>query len=423
MPHVFIHYNIKYIFFQLFLFTIYFLYDKIQEINRLMEISMNIDSRVVLKRCEKYDCDEIYNIIKESINTLKPISSFINKDTKVFIKLNCVGGYTPESGITTHPVFVRSVVKLIKEYTDNIIIGDNPASKDIHSVLKKNGVMDIVNEYNLKIIDGSKQIKITSNNYKIYSTFNVSSDILDSDVIINLPKLKTHTLTYMSCAQKNLFGVIFGLEKASWHAKASNPLQFGEALNDLYSAILNYHPTPILHICDGILGLDGEGPTTGGKSKKANAILTSFDAISLDRVALELLKLNKERYFLSRIALSRGLTNEKYSLIGSLDEFKDVKFDGPKNEITSFGLRLIRKRVFRNLLLEHPKVNKDKCIRCGECSKICPPQTMKIEKGKYPHLTSRDCIRCWCCQEVCPQNAIYKTKRPLIGKIVFKIKL
>lgn len=383
----------------------------------------NYDSRVVLSRVEDYDLDLIYNTIKNDINKLCCLDELITKDTKVFIKLNCVGGYDQKLAITTNPVFAEAVVKIVLEHTNNIIIGDNPASHSITSVLKKNGLMDVVSKYNLKLIDGERKVKITTDKYDIYSSFEVSADIMDSDLIINLPKLKTHTLTYMTCAQKNMFGFIFGLEKASWHAKASNPLHFCSALCDLYSAINQNKKGKILNICDGIMGLEGEGPGTGGRAVKGCAILTSFDAVSLDRVALEVASLDKKRYLLSQIAVKRGLTSSSYALIGNLNEFNDIKFKEPKNEISSIGLRIIRKKFFRNLLLEHPKVDKSKCVQCGECARICPAKTMKIEKGSYPHLSSKQCIRCWCCQEICPKNAIYTSKRPLIGKIVFKIKL
>ena len=72
------------------------------------------------------------------------------------------------------------------------------------------------------------------------------------------------------------------------------------------------------------------------------------------------------------------------------------------------------------MILEHPIINKDKCIKCGECAKICPPKTMRIEKGQFPHLKNNLCIRCWCCGEVCPKSAIDKSKRPMLGKILLK---
>ena len=253
------------------------------------------------------------------------------------------------------------------------------------------------------------------NSYKTFFNF-------DCDTLINLPKVKTHTLTYMTCAEKNYFGLIFGLQKAGWHVKASNPLEFGEALNDLYGAFLEaMKDKTILNIADGVVGLDGEGPSTGGHPKEAKAILASPDAISLDYVACKLVKLDLGKIFVTNIGASRGYGDiENIEILGnSLDDFNDVKFDGPKNTISSFGLRLVRHKFFRNILLEHPKIDHNKCIRCGECAKICPPHTMQIKKGEYPHLKSINCIRCWCCAEVCPQNAIYKSRRPIIGKIVF----
>jgi formate hydrogenlyase subunit 6/NADH:ubiquinone oxidoreductase subunit I len=76
--------------------------------------------------------------------------------------------------------------------------------------------------------------------------------------------------------------------------------------------------------------------------------------------------------------------------------------------------------LVKNLLLEHPKFDKDKCIKCGECAKICPPHALTMIKKELPKLKSSNCIRCWCCAEVCPQNAIERTNRPILGKILLK---
>ena len=328
-------------------------------------------------------------------------------------------------GITTHPVVLRAVIQILKEKTNNILVGDNPAIREIAFTMKKCGLWKVLEEEIVKLFDGTIFTKIHNSNPHIYSDFEVSKEMVDCDLLINLPKLKTHTLAYMTCAQKNYFGLIYGLNKSAWHTKASNPLDFGNAINDLYGAFLEaMEGKTIINICDGILGLEGEGPSTGGKPKKANALLISDDAVSLDRVALELVKLDYSKLFINHIAGERGYginDIKKIEIIGdSLDDFKDVSFEAPKDSISSVGIRIIQHRFFRNLLLEHPKINKDKCIRCGECTRICPPKTMRIEKGKYPHLKPLNCIRCWCCAEVCPQNAISKTKRPIFGKIVLK---
>lgn len=381
-------------------------------------------SKVVLKKCNEYSLNLIKEKIKESLDLLGGIDDLIKRDDKVFIKCNCVGPFDKNMGITTHPIFVKAVIQLIKEKTNNIIIGDNPATRDITYTLKKTGIYDVIQEEGIKIFNGKELVKITNSNPKIYSDFEVSKEMMDVDVLINLPKLKTHTLAYMTVAQKNFFGFIYGLNKAGWHVKASNPLEFGDAINDLYGAIKeNFKNKKIINICDGILGLEGEGPSSGGIPKNANVIITSYDAVSLDRVAAEIVHLDYKKCFITTIANERkyGIGDlDNIEILGdSLDEFNDIYFLAPKDSLSSFGLRLLKIKPLRNLFLEHPVINHDICIKCGECAKICPPKTMKIEPNKYPKLQNTKCIRCWCCAEVCPQNAIEKSKRPLLGKIFF----
>lgn len=379
---------------------------------------------VIIKKCYDYDFSLVKQKIKEIMDELDLLNK-INANSKVFIKLNCVGPFDYSLGITTHPVILKAVLELVKEKTNNIIVGDNPATRDITFTLKKCGLYDIIKQYDANIIDGKIFTKIYNDNPKIYSTFEVSKQMIDTDVLINLPKLKTHSLAYMTVAQKNFFGLIYGLNKSAWHVKANNPLEFGDAINDLYGAFLqSFKDKVLVHICDGILGLEGEGPSTGGKPKKANAIIASYDAVSLDRVACELVHLDYKKLFINQIANERkyGEGNlENINILGdSLDEFKDINFIPPKDSLSNIGLKILKIRFLRNLLLEHPIIDKNKCIKCGECAKICPPKTMTIKPKQTPSLKSINCIRCWCCAEVCPQNAISKSKRPLIGKIILK---
>lgn len=382
-------------------------------------------SKVIIKKCDEYILDDIKNKISDSLEELGGITNLIPLNANIFIKCNCVGPFDKDLGITTHPTIVEAVLQLIKTRTNNIIIGDNPATRDITYTLKKNGIYDILLKENVKIVNGKDTKKIYNSKAKIYNEFEVSKEMVEADVLINLPKLKTHSLAYMTCAEKNFFGFIYGLDKAGWHVKTSNPLEFGEAINDLYGAILEtYHNKIIINICDGILGLEGEGPSSGGIKKQANAIVTSLDAVSLDRVVCELVHLDYKKCFITNIASTRkyGEGNlEDITIIGNqLDEFSDIKFKAPKDSLSNVGLRFLKFKPLRNILLEHPKINTNLCIKCGECAKICPPHTMVIKKGKYPKLNQTKCIRCWCCGEVCPQNAIKKSKRPLLGRIFFK---
>ena len=289
--------------------------------------------KVALLSCHEYNLELVKEKIISSLSLIDCLD-VIKPTDKVFIKLNCLGPFDQEAAITTHPVFVQAVIQIVKKYTNNIIIGDNPATKSLIPTMKKNGTYDVIMEEKVKIVDGRESIVINNTNYKLFNSFEVSKEMIEVDVMINLPKLKTHALAYMTCAQKNLFGFIYGLSKAGWHVRASNPLQFGEAINDLYAAILEtYKNKKIINICDGILGLEGEGPGTGGIPKQAGVILASVDAVSLDRVAVEVAGLDYNRLFINKIANERklGVGNlDEIEIVGeTLDTFKDLEFIAP----------------------------------------------------------------------------------------------
>lgn len=380
---------------------------------------------VIVKKCENYDLDLIRQKISEALAAMGGIEKLIPKDAKVFVKLNCVGPFEPELAITTNPVFVQAVIQLVKTRTANILIGDNPAVKNIHYTLKKCGIMDVIEKENIPVFDPAKLTIIRNPQPKLFSSFEVSEEMADADVLINLPKLKTHTLTHMTVAQKNLFGFIFGLNKSGWHVRASNPLEFGEALNDLYGAILSqYQHKTMIHLCDGIVGLEGDGPSSGGNPKTANAILASADAVSLDRIACDLVHLSYDNLYVTKIAGERGYgtaDRKNIEVLGdSLSEFENIRFQAPKSQMGHWGLRLLKHKSIRNLILETPSINREACAKCGECARICPAKTMKITSGQFPSLTKENCIRCWCCAEVCPKNAIVKSKRPLLGRLLLK---
>lgn len=379
---------------------------------------------VFVKYCDNYN--NVYEKVEYLLNNILDNGNKIKENMNIFIKTNALAPHPKERAITTHPSVVEAVIRYFKKYNVNIIVGDNPATKDMKVVYKVNGTLDVIEKEKVRLANNKELTKISAKEYTRYKDFNVTREMMEADILVNLPKLKTHGLAYFTGAQKNFFGTIYGLEKAQWHVKSSTPLEFGEAMSDLYSAIKETMKDKlIVNLMDGIEGLEKEGPSTGGNKKNANVLLSSIDAIALDRVAMEIVKLDYKKSFISVISSDRGLGEfniENIEIKGDpLSLFEDIKFEPAHiEEIGIRSIRLVNKFNLKSFILEKPKFDKEKCIKCGECKKICPPQAITQKDKCIPKVNKRKCIRCWCCQEVCPVNAIKKSKRPWIGKLFFK---
>lgn len=376
---------------------------------------------VSLLQQDNYDLLTLKETIFQSLNNVIDLKEHFKDGKKVLIKVNAVSNLKADFGYTTNPVFLQALIQVLKDYDVDIYVGDNPPFKELKQVLKGNGMFTVIEEENVKIIDNVPSTIIKTSTPLKFPEFNVSKNFMEMDIIINIPKLKTHSLSYLSCAQKNLFGFIYGLQKANWHVKASDPHQFGCMINDLYKAITeSFSGKPLLHLVDAIVCLEGDGPTTGGQAKFIGAIIASNSAIACDIVALKLVKLDLNKSFITTIALENKLDNieiNNLEIIGtSLESFQNQALRAPEKPLRS--LKILEKQFVKNLLLEHPIIDYNKCIKCGACAKICPPQTMKMKD--HPKLNKNKCIRCWCCSEVCPVAAIKTTKRPLLGRIFIK---
>ena len=326
---------------------------------------------VYIKYCKDYN--DIQKQVDYLLDSVLDNGKVIKEGMTVFLKTNALSPHPSSKAITTHPLVVKAAIHYFKKYNVKIIVGDNPATKDMKLVYKVNGTLDIIEQENVELADNKELKVIMSTNYKRYKEFNVSKQIVDADILVNMPKLKTHGLAYFTGAQKNLFGLIYGLEKAQWHVKSSTPLEFGEAMADLYSAIKSEMKDKIfINLMDGIEGLEGEGPSTGGVKKEANVLLSSKDAVALDRVAIEIVKLDYKKSFISIITSNRGLGEfclENIEIKGDeLSLFKDVHFKPAKiEEIGIRSLKLVNKYNVKNLVLEHPTFDKKLCVKCGEC--------------------------------------------------------
>lgn len=377
-------------------------------------------SKVAINSCSSYNPDELNTCLEKTINKLGGLDRFIKPQEKILIKPNLLGAHSPEDAVTTHPEFVRLIIKYVKRIGAIPIIGDSPSTMNVAEVYNKTGMKKVADEENVQLINLStykvKQVKI--DNHSINETY-ISQYVFDVDGIISLPKLKTHNLTIFTGAVKNFYGLIPGLTKSDYHRVAPSSVAFCSLLSEIYSAI---KPKIRLSILDGITGMDGDGPAHG-RIRNFDLILASNDAVALDTVVCNLFQINPFKIPMMNDCMKKGLgeTNIKnIELLGEdLDKYKIQDPKLPKTHIVNYIPGPIAK-IAASIANIKPKIIKSKCKLCMKCVEICPMKVItKIggeTSGGFLKIDYKNCITCFCCSEVCPYGAV-----ELKESIVFKI--
>ncbi len=365
-------------------------------------------STVSLLKCSNYNIDELLDAIYQSCKNIS-FDPAVLSGARIAVKPNLLTAALPESGVTTHPEFFRAVIHFIKEHKGTPVLVESPAFFHIDKVLKKCGYSGIIETEKIQIGDTSRTGLLKNENGRKYKSFHVAEDIINSDFIFSLPKLKTHSLTYFTGAVKNLFGTIHGLEKSRRHVKTENEKEFVSFLLDLHEAFLYSKKDRFVSIMDGIIGLEGEGPGKSGRPVLSKAVIAGMDAVAVDTVAVTVagLDLNKAVICLEGEKRELGIASiKKINLTGSLLSDFNNNFNPPKTK-SFLGKLPISTKFLKNLVVEKPVPDNKKCTLCYQCMTICPAGVIeKSRNASVPYYEYSKCIRCYCCMEICPEGAI-----------------
>lgn len=340
--------------------------------------------KVSVVKCNSYKSEEVRKALEES---LKNIDFSFKKNMKILIKPNILSPHPPEKAITTHPIVIEELCKILKKYNAKIYIGES-SSYETNLAFKISEIGKLA-KYG-KIINFEEEEKEFFNitNKKIL----LPKILFNVDLIINVPKLKTHASTLVTLCVKNLYGCIPGKLKENLHKLLTSQKKFSKFLFKLHEKI-----KPQLNIVDGVVGMEGLGPATQGKPIESKVIITGRNALATDIIASEIMGFNPYAV----------LTN-KFSHI----KIKDIKIIGDGDIKLNFKkpistiIPLIPVLYFINSLLPKPKIkfNHKRCLKCHLCEKKCPVKALSLKP--FPECDYRKCIRCLCCLEVCINGAI-----------------
>lgn len=240
---------------------------------------------VSLIRAKSYEQEALRESLTTLLAPLGGIAAFVKRGDRVLLKPNLLTGSRPTKECTTRPELVRAVAEMVMEVGGKPFLGDSPAFGSAKGVATANGLLPILEDLNIPIVEfHGKRYQTVNDNF---NHLLLSKEAMEADVIINLPKVKSHMQLTVTLGVKNLFGCVPGKMKAWWHFEAGkDTTRFGEMLVETARAI-----NPNLTILDGIIGHEGNGPS-GGEPRALGVLAASDNVFALDRAVLEILKVD-----------------------------------------------------------------------------------------------------------------------------------
>ncbi|MEN6355759.1 MAG: DUF362 domain-containing protein [Armatimonadota bacterium] len=379
---------------------------------------MSNQSIVSIVSCADYETEHVSSAVAKALE-LAGLDEAISQAQNILLKPNLLSTRLPEEAVTTHPAVVRALGQYVLSMGSRVALGDSPPfagenAQKYAKLCERTGMSAVASELGIPLIRFEEDAVTAANpDGRFYRSFDVSRQALESDLIINIPKLKTHGLTAYTGAVKNIFGCIPGVRKGLFHVQsAENRQTFAQMLVDLLRVF-----KPKVNVMDAVIAMEGDGPNAGSP-KHVGLIIASNDAVAMDAVACSIIGIDPMSIDTTRLAHQQGLGCADLDSIDirgeSIDSVRvnDFKLSSGRNDWNRIPLPI--RKVLRRQLVAVPKVKSSECIGCGDCSRACPVHA--ITPGRPPVIDLNKCIRCYCCHEVCNFSAI-GLKRGWLGKV------
>lgn len=381
-------------------------------------------SAVALVPLTSYDQPAVDAAVREGMRLLGGVERFVRPEERVLLKPNLLGRASPDKAVTTHPAVFEAVAKLLREAgCEHLTYGDSPGSPTTtpEKAAEGCGIAEAARRLDVTPADFASGGIVSFPEGKTARSFYLCHGARDAEAIISLCKMKTHALERITGAVKNLYGCICGVNKAAGHAAYPNAEIFAEMLCDLHRCL-----RPRLHIMDGVVAMEGNGPASG-TPRAMNLLLFSADPVALDSVFAALIDLDPALVPTCVSGARAGLGVMAPEAIDVLTPDGPVTveearkrwgcpdFDVRRGQMKNSGL------LFRVLpkfpsLRDRPWADPKKCVGCGVCEASCPVEGKAVHagSGRKAVYDYQKCIRCYCCQEMCPAKAISVHQHPLV---------
>lgn len=351
--------------------------------------------KVMIRPAGYYDC-------REAIDRAFELFPLNIRDRKVLVKPNAVMASDPDEAIVTHPAVIRAIVEKLESIGPaEIIVGDNPGFLGYginEETFRRTGLLEAAKGYYRNIGIEAREVNFSE---KFGGRLSISRDILEADIVISVPKFKTHGLTIITGGIKNSYGFIPGAHKAALHRVAGNAIRFSELLVKMFQIKI-----PDLYIVDAVVGMEGNGPNCPDL-REIGLILASDNGVAVDAVIARMMGLDPGTVPFIQMAQESGLglhATEAFEIEGALKQVPHFKLPPAARNISQ--KKTGDSYLFTSSVRLRPRIDRSRCIVCERCIEQCPVSALSMVDG-FPAVDPERCIACFCCQEMCPEMAIH----------------
>lgn len=224
----------------------------------------------------------------------------------VVVKPNAKNPSPPGYGIITDPCVVEACVSLaVKQGAKKVKIADGAAyptgAYDTVAAFQASGMAEVARRWDVDLVDLNSydSLDVDVRDGYVLDWVRVGRSVMEADVVINVPVLKTHRSTLLSACLKNVgVGCATREEKKRLHR-----LGIDEGLVDVYSIV-----RPRFNVVDGIVALEGDGPNLPpGKSKPLGLLVAGCDGLAVDSVCAKIMGIDPVKVKHLRLAYQKGL--------------------------------------------------------------------------------------------------------------------
>lgn len=309
--------------------------------------------------------------------------------------------------------FVEAVARALKPYRAALSLGDSPGQmgKTARDIMKHTGIDAVIEREEITYTEfEGATVAVHNDKGRHMKSYHMAKSVHDADIIMNLPRPKSHVEAAYTGAVKNFWGIIPGGEKARCHLYGKDPIAFGNVIADNYETMKKIGRRNLV-IMDARTIMEGLAGPAAGPLRDTGLIIAGTDDVAVDAVMLAVGGRDAARDVPHlRACRDRGIGITDLGSIEIVGEKIESVRLKKKFGITSLWLMSIASfftgTIIYKVVRRMPFLQKKGCTMCGDCFKICPAKAIMWEKKQYPKTDLNQCISCLCCVECCPQHTI-----------------